>query len=60
MAHLDQRDAITVYHDGLVELLDQPEFASVERARAIVEVLERPQVLRELIPSVPQDDGIRS
>ena len=59
MAHLDQRDAVTVYHDGLVELLDQPEFASVERARAIVEVLERPQVLRELLPSVPQDDGIR-
>src|SRR3712207_7751194 len=49
----------TVYHDGLAELLDQPELASVERARAIVEVLERPQVLRELIPSVPQDDGIR-
>jgi heat-inducible transcriptional repressor len=59
MAQLDNRDAVTVYHDGLVELLDQPEFASLERARAIVEVLERPQVLRELLPGVPQGDGIQ-
>ena len=59
MAQLDERDAVTVYHDGLVELLDQPEFASVERARAIVEVLERPQVLRELLPACPSGDGIQ-
>jgi heat-inducible transcriptional repressor len=59
MSQLDQRDAVTVYHDGLVELLDQPEFASLERARAIVEVLERPQVLRELLPGVPHGDGIQ-
>ena len=59
MAQIDAREAVSVYHDGLVELLDQPEFARVERARAIVEVLERPQTLRELLPSVPADDGIR-
>ncbi|MDQ3700836.1 MAG: heat-inducible transcriptional repressor HrcA [Chloroflexota bacterium] len=59
MAEIDARDTVTVYHDGLVELLDQPEFASVERARAIVEVLERPQVLRELLPGVGADDGIQ-
>jgi len=59
MAEIDSRDTVTVYHDGLVELLDQPEFASVERARAIVEVLERPQVLRELLPSVPAEHGIQ-
>jgi heat-inducible transcriptional repressor len=59
MAQIDAREAVNVYHDGLVELLDQPEFARVERARAIVEVLERPQTLRELLPSVPVDDGIR-
>ena len=59
MAQIDAREAVSVYHDGLVELLDQPEFARVERARAIVEVLERPQTLRELLPSVPSDDGIR-
>jgi heat-inducible transcriptional repressor len=59
MAQIDAREAITVYHDGLVELLDQPEFARVERARAIVEVLERPQTLRELLPAVPSEDGIQ-
>ncbi|MGH2351311.1 MAG: heat-inducible transcriptional repressor HrcA [Chloroflexota bacterium] len=59
MAQIDARDAVTVYHDGLVELLDQPEFSTMERARAIVEVLERPQVLRELLPGVPTDDGIQ-
>ncbi len=59
MAEIDARETVTVYHDGLVELLDQPEFATVERARAIVEVLERPQVLRELLPGVPANDGIQ-
>lgn len=59
MAQIDQREAVNVYHDGLVELLDQPEFANMERARAIVEVLERPQTLRELLPTVPVTDGIQ-
>jgi heat-inducible transcriptional repressor len=59
LEQIDARDTVVMYHDGLVELLDQPEFASVERARAIVEVLERPQVLRELLPGVPANDGIQ-
>jgi heat-inducible transcriptional repressor len=59
MAQIDALDAVTVYHDGLVELLDQPEFARVERARAIVEVLERPQTLRELLPSMPVESGVQ-
>ncbi len=45
---IDSR-AANVYHAGLVELLDQPEFARSDRARAIVELLERPQALRELL-----------
>ena len=53
------REEINVYHDGIVALLDQPEFARTERARAIVEVLERPQTLRELFPVVPANDGIQ-
>jgi heat-inducible transcriptional repressor len=59
MAQIDARDLVTVYHDGLVELLDQPEFARVERARAIVEVLERPQSLRDLLPDVPSGDAVQ-
>lgn len=59
MAQIDQRESLSVYHDGIVELLDQPEFARTERARAIVEVLERPQTLRELFPTVPANDGIQ-
>jgi heat-inducible transcriptional repressor len=59
MAQIDARDAVSVYHDGLVALLDQPEFARIDRARAIVEVLERPQTLRELLPDVPADAGIQ-
>jgi heat-inducible transcriptional repressor len=59
MAQIDVRDAVNVYHDGLVELLDQPEFARMERARAIVEVLERPQSLRALLPAVPSGDAVQ-
>ena len=59
MGQIDVRDAVNVYHDGVVELLDQPEFARRERARAIVEVLERPQALRELLPEVPDAQGVQ-
>jgi heat-inducible transcriptional repressor len=59
MAQIDARDAVNVYHYGVVDLLDQPEFARRERARAIVEVLERPQTLRELLPEVPDATGVQ-
>jgi heat-inducible transcriptional repressor len=58
MEQIDARDAVDVYHAGLVELLEQPEFARVERARTIVEVLERPHTLRALLPTVPEA-GVR-
>ncbi len=45
---IDSRET-PVYHSGLVELLDQPEFARSDRARAIVELLERPQTLRDVL-----------
>jgi len=56
MMQIDAREAIV---DGVVDLLDQPEFARRERARAIVEVLERPQSLRELFPEVPIAAGVQ-
>lgn len=59
LVQIDVRDAVNVYHDGVVALLDQPEFARRERARAIVEVLERPQALRELLPEVPDASGVQ-
>jgi heat-inducible transcriptional repressor len=59
MAQIDVRDAVNVYHDGMMQLLDQPEFARRERARAIVEVLERPQALRELLPEVPEANVVQ-
>ena len=52
---VDTRES-DVYHAGLVELLDKPEFARNDRARAIVELLERPQALRDLL--LPSIDGI--
>ena len=52
---VDARDS-DVYHAGLVELLDQPEFARNDRARAIVELLERPQALRDLL--LPTVDSV--
>lgn len=59
MAEIDTRDAVNIYHAGLVELLDQPEFARLERARSIVELLERPNTLRELLPELSDGVGIR-
>jgi heat-inducible transcriptional repressor len=59
MEEIDTRSGVTVYHDGLVDLLDQPEFARADRARAIVEVLEQPHVLRALLPEVPETEGVQ-
>jgi heat-inducible transcriptional repressor len=52
---VDTRDS-EVYYAGLVELLCQPEFARNDRARAIVELIERPQALRDLL--LPTVDGM--
>ena len=56
----------SLYHDGLAHLLSQPEFARMadypvrqERMRALVDVIERGEVVRDLVPQVLSLGGVQ-
>lgn len=48
-----------VYYDGLVYILDQPEFQRSEQLRPIVEVLEREDVLARFLRATLAGEGIQ-
>lgn len=47
------------YIDGLRRLLDQPEFATSERLRGLVEVLEDKSLVREVFSQSIPEEGVR-
>lgn len=60
------QQAWSLYHDGLAHLLSQPEFARAadypvrqERMRALVDVIERGEVVRDLVPQVLSLGGVQ-
>jgi len=58
MAHVDDQTNLRVYRDGLINILQQPEFAVPEVAQKIVRVLEGHTVLEELMAEAfPLDIG---
>jgi heat-inducible transcriptional repressor len=48
-----------VHHDGLLEMLSQPEFEKVSRVRALLEMLEDGTGLGPLIPQALAKDGVQ-
>jgi heat-inducible transcriptional repressor len=58
MSHVDDQGNLRVYRDGLINILQQPEFAVPEVAQKIVRVLEERTVLEELMAEAfPLDMG---
>jgi heat-inducible transcriptional repressor len=58
MSHVDDQANLRVYRDGLINILQQPEFAVPEVAQKIVRVLEERTVLEELMAEAfPLDIG---
>jgi len=58
MAQVDDQANLRVYRDGLINILQQPEFAEPEVAQKIVRVLEERTVLEELMAEAfPLDIG---
>jgi heat-inducible transcriptional repressor len=58
MTHIDDQANLRVYRDGLINILQQPEFAEPEVAQKIVRVLEERTVLEELMAEAfPLDIG---
>jgi heat-inducible transcriptional repressor len=58
---LEESDAIIVeevFTDGIVSVLEQPEFAEGSKVRAILEVLRRTDFLEQLVPVVTRHGGV--
>ncbi len=49
----------TLHHDGLLEMLQQPEFEQVERVRQAIEILTEGKGINPLIPQVLQSNGVQ-
>jgi heat-inducible transcriptional repressor len=49
----------TFHHDGLLEMLQQPEFEQVERVRQAIEILTEGKGINPLIPQVLQSKGVQ-
>ncbi|MFN2484720.1 MAG: heat-inducible transcriptional repressor HrcA [Candidatus Limnocylindria bacterium] len=47
-----------VFTDGLVHVLEQPEFAEGDKLRRVVEVLQRSDFLEQLLPVVTRGGGV--
>ena len=48
-----------LHHDGLVEMLAQPEFEKVDRVRELIEILRDGNELGPLIPQALANDGVQ-
>lgn len=52
MERVDQRRASDIYHDGIANILRQPEFAEAERVERVLGILERRTFLESLLAEV--------
>ena len=58
---LEESDAVVVedvFTDGIVNVLEQPEFAEGSKVRAILEVLRRTDFLEQLVPVITRHGGV--
>jgi heat-inducible transcriptional repressor len=59
---LDESDSVVVedvFTDGIVNVLEQPEFSEGTRIRAILEVLQRTDFLEQLVPVITRHGGVQ-
>ncbi|OJV95349.1 MAG: heat-inducible transcription repressor HrcA [Chloroflexi bacterium 54-19] len=54
---LDRYKDAQIYRDGLVNILNQPEFSDIGRVRHVVQVIENGQTITSIIPEVLSSDG---
>jgi heat-inducible transcriptional repressor len=59
MCRLDARTSSEIYRDGLLNVLDQPEFAHSDNAQQVVRVLEERQVIDRMVSEVMEHGGLQ-
>ncbi|MBC7263970.1 MAG: heat-inducible transcription repressor HrcA [Chloroflexi bacterium] len=58
MRAADSRPAYEVYHDGLVQTLQEPEFSEITRARQFVEIVEGGWLLDAIMAQMVRQNGV--
>ncbi|MCV0404265.1 MAG: heat-inducible transcriptional repressor HrcA [Chloroflexi bacterium] len=61
VAMLEEADSVVVedvFTDGIVNVLEQPEFAEGSRLRPVLEVLQRSDFLEQLVPVLTRSGGV--
>lgn len=58
MRALDEQGLKNVWYDGVTQLLNQPEFANVEKLRELLEQLERPEAFVDVLGGAYSQEGI--
>ncbi|MBK8045819.1 MAG: heat-inducible transcription repressor HrcA [Anaerolineales bacterium] len=58
MQRLDDQGSGQLYRDGLTEVLSAPEFAEGQTVRKIVQVLEHPSIIEQLVGDYPARNAV--
>ncbi len=59
LRQLEEQFNSSIYSDGLIEILNQPEFSDVDRVRKMVQILQGGQDLNPLITRVLSSNGVQ-
>jgi len=59
MAAQDAQLGGQIFHEGLMTMLEQPEFADGEAIRRLIDMLERPQLLRQVLAEALTYSGVQ-
>ena len=59
MHQIEEQINAQIHSDGLIEMLNQPEFTQVQRVRQMLEILQDGKGLGPLIPQVLARDGVQ-
>lgn len=59
MATRDAQFGGQLFHEGLMAMLEQPEFADGEAIRRVIDMLERPQLLRQVLAEALTYSGVQ-
>ncbi|MBI3537878.1 MAG: heat-inducible transcription repressor HrcA [Chloroflexi bacterium] len=59
MHQVDQRAEREVYRDGIPAILRQPEFSAIDRAQALLEILERQYFLEQVLSGLAPTRGVQ-
>lgn len=59
MRLVDEESVSRIYSDGLVNVLEQPEFVEADKFRRIVEVMEHGNLLRSILANILKANGVQ-